>query len=87
MAASYVVNASELDEARRVAGQLREALESRIIIEQAKGILAAEQHISVEQAFVVLRGHARSHGASLRSVAQGVVQPGLRPKRREPGQR
>lgn len=81
MAASYVVNASELNEARRVAEQLREALESRIIIEQAKGILAAEQRISVEEAFVVLRGHARSHGASLRSVAQGVVQLGLRPKR------
>lgn len=87
MAASYVVNASELDEARRVAEQLREALESRIIIEQAKGALAAEQRISVEEAFVVLRSHARSHGASLRSVAQAVVQLGLRPKRRETDQR
>lgn len=81
MAASYVVNASELDEARRVAEQLREALDSRIVIEQAKGVIAAEQHITVEEAFVVLRTHARSHGASLRSVAQGVVQLGLRPKR------
>lgn len=86
MAASYVVNASELDEARRVAEQLGEALDSRIIIEQAKGVLAAEQHISVEEAFVVLRTHSRTHGASLRSVAQAVVQLGLRPKRRGAGQ-
>ena len=87
MAASYVVNASELNEARRLAEQLREALESRIIIEQAKGVLAAEQRISVEEAFMVLRDHSRSHGASLRSVAQAVVQLGLRPKQRRPDRR
>jgi len=87
MAASYVMNASELDEARRVAEQLREALESRVIIEQAKGALAAEQRITVDEAFVVLRSHARSHGASLRSVSEAVVQLGLRPRRRDSDQR
>ena len=79
MAASYVANASALDQAQRTAEQLQEALESRIIIEQAKGVLAAEQRITVEEAFVVLRHHSRSHGVSLRAVAHAVVTLGLRP--------
>lgn len=80
MAASYVSNASELDEARRTAEQLREALESRIIIEQAKGVIAAEQRISVEEAFVILRSHSRKQGVSLRAVSKAVVELGLRPQ-------
>lgn len=79
MAASYVANASALDQAQRTAEQLQEALESRIVIEQAKGILAAERRITVEEAFVALRRHSRGHGVSLRAVAQAVVTLGLRP--------
>jgi AmiR/NasT family two-component response regulator len=83
MAASYVVNASELDQARRTAEQLQEALESRIIIEQAKGVIANEQRITVEEAFVILRRHSRRQGASLRAVSQAVVELGLRPGGRD----
>jgi len=79
MAASYVANASELDHARRTAEQLQEALESRIIIEQAKGVIANEQRITVEEAFVILRGHSRKQGVSLRAVSKAVVELGLRP--------
>jgi GAF domain-containing protein len=79
MAASYLANASDLQQSRRTSEQLREALESRIIIEQAKGILAAEGDCSVDRAFEVLRAHARRHGASLRSVSHAVVNLGLRP--------
>jgi AmiR/NasT family two-component response regulator len=82
MAASYVANASDLEQSRRTTEQLREALESRIIIEQAKGMLASEYRISVDQAFVVLRDHSRRHGASLRGVAEAVVTLGLRPPRK-----
>lgn len=82
MAASYVANASALEESRRTTEQLREALESRIIIEQAKGVLANELRCTVDQAFVVLREHARRNGASLRQVAHAVVHLGLRPPRR-----
>ena len=81
MAASYVANASDLQQERRTTEQLREALESRIIIEQAKGMLASEYRISVDHAFAVLRDHSRRHGASLRGVAQAVVTLGLRPPR------
>jgi GAF domain-containing protein len=79
MATSYVVNASELEKSRRTAEQLQEALQSRIVIEQAKGILAAERKIPVDDAFDVLRTHARSHNANLRAVAEAVVNLGLRP--------
>jgi len=79
MATSYVVHASALNRERRLNEQLREALESRIVIEQAKGVLAAERGISVDAAFEVLRRHARSHSATLRSVAEAVVSLGLRP--------
>jgi len=79
MATGYLVQAWELDRQCRVNEQLREALDSRIVIEQAKGVLAAERRISVDEAFEVLRRHARSHSASLRSVAEAVVSLGLRP--------
>jgi GAF domain-containing protein len=81
MAAAYISNASELEQARRTGEQLQEALESRIIIEQAKGVLASQMGVSVDEAFSVLRHHARSHGATLRAVAGAVVNLGLRPDR------
>jgi GAF domain-containing protein len=79
IASSYVINASKLAQEHRVNEQLQEALDSRVIIEQAKGILAAEHGISIDKAFELLRRHARSHRASLRSVAEAVVNLGLRP--------
>jgi GAF domain-containing protein len=79
MATSYLVNASELEKSRRTAEQLQEALHSRVVIEQAKGILSAERKISLDKAFDRLRKHAREHNANLRSVAEAVVNLGLRP--------
>ncbi len=79
MAASYVANASELEQSRRTTEQLREALGSRIIIEQAKGVISVDQQCSVDDAFALLRDHSRRHNVSLRAVAEAVVQLGLRP--------
>ena len=79
LAAGYLANASRLDRARRTAEQLQEALDSRVVIEQAKGVIAGERRISVDEAFQVLRAHARSRSASLRDVAHAVVHLGLRP--------
>jgi GAF domain-containing protein len=80
IATSYLINASELADARRTAEQLQEALDSRIVIEQAKGILAADGQANMDAAFEALRRHARAHNASLRSVADAVVNLGLRPQ-------
>lgn len=79
LATGYVAQALRLIEARRTAEQLQGALHSRIVIEQAKGILAGERDISVDQAFEVLRTHARNNHASLHSIAEAVVKLGLRP--------
>ena len=53
--------------------QLQVALNSRIVIEQAKGAVARTFDISVDEAFVLLRGHARSSRRRLTDVAQDVV--------------
>jgi GAF domain-containing protein len=79
IATGYVAHASELNRARRVNEQLQEALESRVLIEQAKGLLAGERSISLDQAFKELRKHARSQNAPVRAIAQAVVELGLRP--------
>lgn len=60
--------------------QLQNALDSRVKIEQAKGVLAAHLHIDVEDAFDVLRGAARRAGTRLHDLAEDVVArsaPGL----------
>ncbi|WP_151478181.1 GAF and ANTAR domain-containing protein [Streptomyces albicerus] len=56
-----------------LAEQLETALESRILIEQAKGALAQQRRISVDEAFTLLRGHARSRQRRLSAVAREVL--------------
>jgi AmiR/NasT family two-component response regulator len=54
-------------------GQLQQALESRIVIEQAKGILAERFGVGVDEAFELIRRGARSHHRRLRELAAEVV--------------
>jgi len=56
-----------------VTGQLQAALTSRIIIEQAKGVLAERLKISADEAFEVLRGAARSSNRLLSDLARDVT--------------
>ena len=56
-----------------LAEQLQGALNSRVVIEQAKGVLAGTSGLSVDQAFVLMRTHARSSGAHLRDVANDII--------------
>jgi GAF domain-containing protein len=53
--------------------QLQRALESRVLIEQAKGVLAAVASLDMDEAFSALRDYARSHHMTLRDVAQQVA--------------
>lgn len=62
-----------LSEQTILAEQLQGALHSRVLIEQAKGMLAARAGISVTEAFAVMRAHARSTGMKLTGVAAGVA--------------
>ena len=54
--------------------QLQTALHSRVTIEQAKGMLAERLQISVDEAFDLLRRHARSHNLRLSDLARDVAQ-------------
>lgn len=58
--------------ARRCA-QLQEALDTRVVIEQAKGVLAERFRVEPDQAFAVLRRSARSNRLPLRDLADRVV--------------
>jgi ANTAR domain/GAF domain len=72
--AELVRTAVELANHQLEVAQLRQALTSRIWIEQAKGMLAAAQGITLDEAFRQLRGRARSSSRKLAEVAQEVVQ-------------
>lgn len=73
MASGYVLNNLELSESRDLAEQLQHALNSRVIVEQAKGLLAGRRGISPTEAFDLLRRQARSTGTRLHDVCQRVV--------------
>src|SRR5665648_98952 len=77
VATSYVVNASKLRQQEQLSEQLQQALESRVVIEQAKGITAQQHAVSVDQADQRMRRHARNNNASLRLVAEAIVAVGL----------
>jgi len=77
VATSYVVNASKLRQQEQLTEQLQHALESRVVIEQAKGITAYKHAVTIEQAYQLMRRHARSNNASLRLVAEAIVAVGL----------
>jgi GAF domain-containing protein len=55
-----------------LAEQLHEALDSRILIEQAKGVIAHSASVNMDEAFAILRSYARNHNLTLRGVAQAI---------------
>src|ERR1700753_2646952 len=56
-----------------LAEQLQGALNSRVAIEQAKGMLAERLHLDMEQAFMLLRGEARAQTRRLAELAHAVA--------------
>jgi hypothetical protein len=63
----------EKDAFNRQVAQLSSALESRIVIEQAKGVIAARSGVDVGEAFLVLRRTARDARESVADVAARIV--------------
>jgi transcriptional regulator with GAF, ATPase, and Fis domain len=66
-----------LTDARVVTSQLEAALESRIVIEQAKGVVAERNQVSIDVAFTQLRSFARSRNRLLSQTAQDVISGAL----------
>jgi GAF domain-containing protein len=62
-----------------LAEQLQSALNSRILIEQAKGVLSERLSISLDKAFTLIRTHARRNHLQLGDVANAVIEGTLAP--------
>ena len=68
-------------EREALSNQLQGALDSRIVIEQAKGVLAQSTGLSMDGAFASIRSYARSNNLSIRSVAATLIERRLDPSR------
>lgn len=63
-----------LEHAALTQAQLQRALDSRVVIEQAKGFVAFTHSVDTEAAFVLLRQYARAHQERLADVARAIVE-------------
>ena len=78
MVTAFLVNASKLRQQEQLTEQLQQALDSRTVIEQAKGVVAERKRIGVDEAFEQIRRHARTHHVTVRAVSEAIVGLGLR---------
>jgi ANTAR domain/GAF domain len=62
-----------IHDSRAFSAQLEVALESRIVIEQAKGIVAEHDRVSVDEAFQRIRRFARHHNRLLSDTARQII--------------
>ena len=67
------------DDATELNAQLQRALEVRVVVEQAKGILSERDGRPPGEAYERIRGHARDQQMTVRAVAPAVVDGTLRP--------
>jgi GAF domain-containing protein len=68
-----LLQARALNRDTLLAEQLQGALNSRVILEQAKGVVAEQRSVDPAEAFVLLRDHARAHHLRLSDYARAVV--------------
>jgi GAF domain-containing protein len=68
-----VANATAHAELGEQTRNIRLAMESRAVIEQAKGVLMAQRHVDANQAFELLREASQRYNRKLRDIAQGIV--------------
>ncbi|MDE3202871.1 MAG: GAF and ANTAR domain-containing protein [Acidobacteriota bacterium] len=79
LASISIIQHRTADEQQRTNEQLTHALNSRIVIEQAKGIIAERAGIDVSEAFNLLRRYARDHNQRLTDVAYATIDGTLQP--------
>ncbi|CAN5284697.1 hypothetical protein BH23ACT9_BH23ACT9_03620 [soil metagenome] len=70
---SYIANSRMLQETTTLSAHLRQALDSRVVIEQAKGTLAERRGIGLSEAFERMRAHSRSNSRKIHDVARDVL--------------
>jgi GAF domain-containing protein len=69
-----VVNADAHAQLSDDARNMRIAMDSRAVIEQAKGVLMAQRHVDADQAFEILREASQRYNRKLRDIAAGIVE-------------
>jgi GAF domain-containing protein len=69
-----VANADAHHQLSEQTRNMRVAMESRAVIEQAKGVLMAQRHVDAEQAFEILREASQRYNRKLRDIAVGIVE-------------
>lgn len=79
LATTYIVSADAVERSSLLASQLQHALDSRVVIEQAKGMLSVTWDVPVDAAFERMRDHARNRRTKLHEVAARLVAGDLRP--------
>jgi GAF domain-containing protein len=72
-----ILNQRYLRESAVVATQLQRALQSRVLIEQAKGVISHTHDVAIDVAFSLIRQYARSHGLTLSVTAARIVDRSL----------
>ena len=73
IAAVALLQERAMRETRGVVQQLQGALNSRVLIEQAKGVLAERGQVSVDEAFTRIRRYARARNSRISDVARDVI--------------
>jgi GAF domain-containing protein len=68
-----VSNADAHTEAVQLAADMRRAMESRAVIDMAKGVLIARHHCTPEEAFAILSRTSQNHNRKLRDLAEALV--------------
>lgn len=71
--------ASEVERLRHTIAQLEHALHSRVVVEQAIGVLAERHTMAPREAFERLRSSARSRGRKVADLARDVVESSTSP--------
>ena len=74
MAAGYVTMARAIDDAKELARQLQHALDTRVVVEQAKGVLVERLGLNPHEAYERLRSYTRNHQRRVHDVAAQIVE-------------
>jgi GAF domain-containing protein len=74
-----ILHQRAINDSLALAAQLEAALDSRIVIEQAKGVVAERNRVDVDAAFQQIRRFARDHNRLLSEAAREIVNGELRP--------
>ncbi|MCY7395813.1 MAG: GAF and ANTAR domain-containing protein [Nocardioides sp.] len=74
-----IIQERAITAAETLTQQLQGALNSRVVIEQAKGVVAQSNGLGVDEAFTLLRTHARGRSLRLTDVAHDVITGALDP--------